>query len=73
MRDPSRYGEPSRGPALWLGLPVGLALAVVGGYLTLWSWGTVGEEVGPSAFGYLGPIIAGFGVALLWVCLRPRR
>lgn len=69
--DDSRYGRPSRVPALLIGLPIALFLLVAGGYLTLLSWGVIGDEES-KGLSVLGPILAGFGVALGWVCVRPR-
>ncbi len=69
--DDSRYGRPSRVPALLVGLPIALFLLVAGGYLTLLSWGVIGDEQS-KGLSVLGPILAGFGVALGWVCVRPR-
>lgn len=69
--DDSRYGRPSRAPALLIGLPIALLLLVAGGYLTLLSWGVIGDEES-KGLSVLGPILAGFGVALGWVCVRPR-
>lgn len=69
--DDSRYGRPSRWPALLIGLPIALFLLVAGGYLTLVSWGVIGGEES-KGLSVLGPILAGFGVALGWVCVRPR-
>ncbi|HWJ65920.1 MAG TPA: hypothetical protein VNT31_04520 [Nocardioides sp.] len=70
--DDSRYGKPSRWPALAIGLPIALFLVVVGGYLSLVSWGVIGDEESKS-LSVLGPLMAGFGVALGFVCLRPQR
>ena len=67
----SRYGRPSRVPALLIGLPIALFLLVAGGYLTLLSWGVIGDEES-KGLSVLGPVLAGFGVALGWVCVRPR-
>ncbi len=69
--DDSRYGRPSRVPALLIGLPIALFLLVAGGYLTLLSWGVIGDEES-KGLSVLGPVLAGFGVALGWVCVRPR-
>ena len=69
--DDSRYGRPSRWPAFVIGLPVALFLLVAGGYLTLVSWGVIGDEES-TGLSVLGPILAGFGVALGWVWVRPR-
>jgi hypothetical protein len=69
--DESRYGRPSRWPALLVGLPIAIFLLVAGGFLTLASWGVIGNEES-KGLSVLGPILAGFGVALGWVCVRPR-
>lgn len=69
--DDSRYGRPARWPALVIGLPVALFLLAAGGYLTLVSWGVIGDEES-KGLSVLGPVVAGFGVALGWVCVRPR-
>lgn len=69
--DDSRYGRPSRWPALAIGLPIAVFLLVAGGYLTLVSWGVIGGEES-KGLSVLGPILAGLGVALGFVCLRPR-
>lgn len=70
--DEDRYGQTSRTGALLLGVPVALFLVGLGGYLTVLSWGVLGGGTSQS-LGAIGPIAAGLGVALLWVCLRPRR
>jgi len=69
--DESRYGKPSRLPALLIGLPVAVFLIAAGGYLSLVSWGVIGDEESTS-LSIIGPLTAGFGVALAYVCLRPR-
>jgi len=71
--DESRYGKPSRWAALLLALPVVVFLLSVGGYWSLMAWGVVGDAGGSRALGAVGPILAGFGVALGYVSLRPRR
>lgn len=70
--DEERYGRTPRSGILVLGLPPALLLIALGGYWTLLSWGVFGDETSRS-LGAVGPIMAGFGVALLWVCVRPRR
>lgn len=69
--DESRYGKTPRWRILALGLPWALMLLVVGGYLTLLSWGVIGDEESTS-LSVIGPILAGLGAALGFVCLRPR-
>ncbi|KRC48739.1 MULTISPECIES: hypothetical protein [unclassified Nocardioides] len=69
--DDSRYGRPSRLPALLIGLPIAVLLALAGGFFTLASWGVFGYDESKS-LSVVGPLMAGFGVALGWVCLRPR-
>lgn len=72
--DNDRYGRTPRWKTLALGLPWALALILAGGYLTLASWGVIGGDAsGSRTLGAVGPILAGFGVALGYVCLRPRR
>lgn len=70
--DEQRYGRTPRSRILAVGLPPALLLIALGGYWTLLSWGVLGGETSRS-LGAVGPIMAGFGVALLWVCVRPRR
>lgn len=70
--DEQRYGRTPRSRVLAVGLPPALLLTALGGYWTLLSWGVFGGETSRS-LGAVGPIMAGFGVALLWVCVRPRR
>ena len=70
--DEQRYGRATpRWRILALGLPPALLLLALGAYWTLLSWGVFGGETSRS-LGAVGPIVAGFGVALLWVCVRPR-
>lgn len=69
--DEHRYGRTPRSRILALGLPPALMLIGLGGYWTLLSWGAFGGETSRS-LGAVGPIVAGLGVALLWVCIRPR-
>ncbi|KAA1417100.1 hypothetical protein F0U44_18175 [Nocardioides humilatus] len=72
FRNSQRYGAPSRWRALALGLPPAILMIVVGGYWTLSAWGVFGEADKSATAEFVGPIIAGFGVALAYVCLRPR-
>jgi hypothetical protein len=67
-----RYGRSSRWRALAVGIPLALCLIALGGYWTLLSWGALGGGRGSTSAGVIGPILAGFGVALGYVCLRPR-
>ena len=69
--DDSRYGRPSRWPALAIGLPAAVLMVVAGGYLTLVSWGVIGDGES-TGLSILGPLVGGFGIALGYVCLRPR-
>lgn len=71
--DESRYGKAPRSRGIVLGLPPALFLMFLGGYWTLLSWGVVGDEAPSRSLGAVGPILGGLGVALAWVCLRPRR
>lgn len=71
--DGSRYGRAPRWRILALGLPPAVAMVGIGVYWTLMSWGVIGGATGATTLGALGPILAGFGVALAYVCLRPRR
>lgn len=70
--DEDRYGRTPRSRILAVGLPPALLLIALGAYWTLLSWGVFGGETSRS-LGAVGPIASGFGVALLWVCVRPRR
>lgn len=69
--DEHRYGTTPRWKILALGLPVAILLAAAGVYLSLVSWGVIGDEES-KGLSVLGPIVAGFGVALGWVVVRPR-
>lgn len=69
--DETRYGKTPRWQILVLGLPIALLLTIGGGYLTLLSWGVLGNEESTS-LSVIGPLLAGLGVALGYVCLRPR-
>lgn len=69
--DQDRYGARPRRQKLLLGLPPAVLLLVVGGYWTLLSWGVIGDTKSET-FSIIGPIIAGFGVALGWVVLQRR-
>ncbi|TWG94203.1 hypothetical protein L615_005700000140 [Nocardioides sp. J9] len=70
--DDPRYGRPSRWPALAVGLPIAVFMTLAGAYLTLVSWGVIGDEQS-KGLSILGPLVAGIGVALGFVCLRPRQ
>lgn len=70
--DESRYGRPPRWRALALGLPPAVLMAAVGVYWTLLAWGVLGDGEKSQAFAVIGPLVAGFGVALAYVVLRPR-
>ncbi|KRB73302.1 hypothetical protein ASE01_21410 [Nocardioides sp. Root190] len=69
--DDTRYGKAPRWRILALGLPWALMLTIGGGYLTLVSWGVIGDEESKS-LSMIGPLCAGLGIALGFVCLRPR-
>lgn len=69
--DESRYGKAPSWPKFFLGLPVAALLVIGGGYLALVSWGVIGGEESKS-LSVVGPLVAGLGVALGIVCLRPR-
>jgi len=71
--DDSRYGRTPRWKVLALGLPAALAMIALGTFWTLVSWGVVGDAEESRSLGTIGPIVAGLGVALAYVCLRPRR
>ncbi|HWJ81828.1 MAG TPA: hypothetical protein VNS55_06295 [Nocardioides sp.] len=70
--DESRYGRTPRWRVLALGLPPAVLLVAVGVYWTLLAWGVLGGEES-EAFSVIGPLVAGLGVALAYVVLRPRR
>ncbi|MDQ6527302.1 hypothetical protein RB608_27050 [Nocardioides sp. LHD-245] len=69
--DQDRYGARPRWQKLLFGLPPAILLLLVGGYWTLLSWGVIGDTKSET-FSVIGPIIAGFGVALGWVVLQRR-
>lgn len=69
--DENRYGRTPRWRILALGLPIALLLVVGGAYLTLLSWGVIGDEESTS-LSVIGPLFAGLGAALGFICLRPR-
>ncbi len=69
--DENRYGTTPRWKVLAFGLPVAILLTAAGIYLSLVSWGVVGDEES-TGLSVLGPLVAGFGVALGWVVVRPR-
>ena len=71
--DESRYGKTPRRRILALGIPPAVAMMTLGGYWTLLAWGVVGNQPASRTLGAVGPIIAGFGVALAYVCIRPKR
>ena len=56
-----------------LGVLLALLMLVGGGLLTAQANGWMDGPMDQSVWVSLGPICAGFGLALLWVCLRPRR
>lgn len=71
--DDTRYGKTPRWQILALGLPPAVLLVALGIYWTLVAWGVVGDGEKSEAFSVIGPLVAGFGVALGFVVLRPRR
>lgn len=71
--DESRYGKTPRWRILVLALPPALTMMVVGGYWTLLSWGVLDEQGTSNTLDALGPIVAGFGLALAYVSLRSQR
>lgn len=70
--DESRYGRASRWKVLALGLPPAIFMIALGGYWTLQSWGVVEDSGGSRTASAVGSILAGFGVALAYVCIRRR-
>lgn len=70
--DDERYDKTSRWKIAGLCLPPALLLTLLGGYWTLMSWGVFNDDESRT-LGAVGPILAALGVALAWVCLRPRR
>lgn len=70
--DESRYGTPPRWRILILGLPPAIFMTGLGLYWTLMSWGVIGGATESGTLGAVGPILAGFGVALGYVCVRRR-
>ena len=48
-------------------------MMVIGGYWTLLSWGVLDKQETSSTLGALGPIVAGFGLALAYSSLRSQR
>ncbi len=71
MTDDDRYGRNRGRRGALLGLPLALVMFLVGGYWTLRSWGVFDGAAPSSAVQTLAPALAGLGVALAWVCLRP--
>ena len=71
--DESRYGKAPRWRSLALGLPPAIVMIAVGTYWALLAWGVIGTGEESQAFSVIGPLVAGFGVALAYVVLRPRR
>lgn len=69
--DQDRYGARSRRQRMILGLPPAIVLIAVGVYWTLLSWGVIGDTTSQT-FSIIGPLLAGFGVALGWVVLQRR-
>ena len=71
--DESRYGRTPRWRVLAFGLPPAAVLLAVGVWWTLAAWGVIGTGETSESLAVLGPLLAGFGVALAYVVLRPRR
>lgn len=71
--DESRYGTTPRWKILLLGLPPALSMTGLGVYWTLMSLGAIGGASESQALATIGPALAGLGVALAYVCVRPRR
>lgn len=53
--------------------PTRMVMMTLGGYWTLLASGVVGNQPESRTLGTVGPIIAGFGIALAYVCIRPKR
>ncbi|UUW88771.1 hypothetical protein [Pimelobacter simplex] len=69
----SRYGRTPKYRVLLLGLPPALLLIALGALWTLQSWGVIGDDAGSKSLSAVGSIVCGFGVALAYVVIRPRR
>lgn len=69
----SRYGQTPKYRVLLLGLPPALLLIALGALWTLQSWGVIGDDAGSKSLSAVGSIVCGFGVALAYVVIRPRR
>lgn len=59
--------------ALVLGLPPALFMVILGSYLTLLAWGLLGAQGESTTLAIIGPLVGGFGIALVYVCVRPHR
>jgi hypothetical protein len=70
--DEARYGRTPRWRVMMLGLPPAILAVVAGGYWTLASWGLLDTARPPALLATIGPIVAGFGVALVYVSIRRR-
>lgn len=59
----------------WLLVGLGVLMAVAGGMWTAEALGWVegGAKEGEQFWATLGAVLAGLGVALVWVAARPRR
>ena len=57
----------------WLLLALGVVMAIAGGLWTAEAlgWGTTGGKEGEQFWATAGPLVAGLGVALVWVTSRP--
>ena len=71
--DESRYGKTSWRRIVALGILPAVVMMTLGGYWTLLAWGVVDDQPESRTLGAVGPILAGFGVALAYVCIRPKR
>lgn len=56
----------------YVGIALGALMVLAGGLWTGDALGWFGEASGSSLASVLGPLVAGFGVALLWVLVTRR-
>ena len=61
--------------ARWLGLAAGIVMILLGGLWTFQGLGYVGGSfmTGSKTWAILGPVVAGFGVALVVVTLQKKQ